>query len=138
MGCADTVLFQSKTKHPVLTRPISSPQNPFSAYPESWSPGKEEHRYHEALVHPAMSLAFQQRGMRAPKRVLLLGAGDGLAARELLMHDDDERTMHIDLVDIDDKITTLCGSREHGVPDLLELTRGSLSDPRVSDLPCNC
>ena len=47
------------------------------------------------------------------------------------MHDGDERTMHIDLVDIDDKITTLCGSREHGVPDLLELTRGSLSDPRV-------
>ena len=30
MGCADTVPFQPKTKHPVLTRPISNPQNPFS------------------------------------------------------------------------------------------------------------
>ena len=29
-GCADTVPFQPKTKHPVLTRPISNPQNPFS------------------------------------------------------------------------------------------------------------
>ena len=30
--------FQPKTKHPVLTRPISSPQKQFSA-PKFWSPG---------------------------------------------------------------------------------------------------
>lgn len=35
--------------------------------------GRDEYRYHEALVHPAMS------GPRA--RVLILGGGDGLAAR---------------------------------------------------------
>ena len=35
MGCADTVPFSVKTKHPVLTRPISSPPNPFST-PKFW------------------------------------------------------------------------------------------------------
>ena len=40
MGCADTVHFQPKTKHPVLTRPISNPQNSFSA-PKFWSPGRD-------------------------------------------------------------------------------------------------
>ena len=38
MGCADTVPFQPKTKHPVLTRPTSNPRNPFSA-PKCWGPG---------------------------------------------------------------------------------------------------
>ena len=38
MGCADTVPVQPKTKHPVLARPISNPQNAFSA-PKSWGPG---------------------------------------------------------------------------------------------------
>jgi spermidine synthase len=33
----------------------------------------DEYRYHEALVHPAMLLA------NSPKRVLVLGGGDGLA-----------------------------------------------------------
>ncbi len=38
----------------------------------------DEYRYHEPLVHPAMAAA------RSPRRVLLLGAGDGLALREIL------------------------------------------------------
>ncbi len=40
--------------------------------------GHDEQRYHEALVHPAM------RGRHA--RVLILGGGDGLAAREALRY----------------------------------------------------
>lgn len=40
--------------------------------------GGEERRYHEALVHPAMN------GPHA--RVLILGGGDGLAAREVLRY----------------------------------------------------
>ena len=35
----------------------------------------DEHRYHEALVHPAMSAS------RGAKRALILGGGDGMAAR---------------------------------------------------------
>src|SRR5438067_8571050 len=38
----------------------------------------DEYRYHEALVHPALALSSQ------PKRVLILGGGDGLAMREVL------------------------------------------------------
>ena len=38
MGCTDTVLFSTTAKHPVLTRPISSPQKPCSA-PTFWSSG---------------------------------------------------------------------------------------------------
>ncbi|MDI1242446.1 MAG: polyamine aminopropyltransferase, partial [bacterium] len=39
----------------------------------------DEYRYHEALVHPAFA-AFDG----VPKRVLVLGGGDGLALREIL------------------------------------------------------
>ena len=40
---------------------------------------RDEHRYTESLVHPALA--------RDPARwVLILGGGDGLAAREALRH----------------------------------------------------
>lgn len=78
----------------------------------------DEYRYHEALVHPAMAVA-PQRG-----NVLLLGAGDGLAVRELLAYDDIER---ITLVDLDPAVTEL--AREH--PLLRELNGDSLRDERV-------
>ena len=41
---------------------------------------QDEHRYHEALVHPAMGL------MPSARRVLVLGGGDGMAVREVLKH----------------------------------------------------
>jgi predicted membrane-bound spermidine synthase len=40
----------------------------------------DEYRYHEALVHPALILHG------APRRVLVLGGGDGLALREIFRH----------------------------------------------------
>lgn len=58
----------------------------------------DEYRYHESLVHPAMSLAHQA------KRVLIIGGGDGLSAREILRHSQVER---VDLVDLDHAITDL-------------------------------
>ena len=39
---------------------------------------RDEYRYHEALVHPAMA------AHGAPRRVLVLGGGDGMAVREVL------------------------------------------------------
>ncbi|MCO7224604.1 polyamine aminopropyltransferase [Pleionea sp. CnH1-48] len=57
---------------------------------------RDEYRYHESLVHPLMSLP----GNRS--KVLVLGGGDGLAARELLKYDDIEL---IHLVDIDPEMT---------------------------------
>ena len=41
---------------------------------------RDEYRYHEALVHPAMA------AHGAPKRVLVLGGGDGMAVREVLKY----------------------------------------------------
>lgn len=77
----------------------------------------DEHRYHEALVHPALA------GV-APRRALVLGGGDGLAVRELLKYPGLER---IDLVDLDPGMTRLFGRD----PLLVRINRGSLTDPRV-------
>ena len=78
----------------------------------------DEYRYHEALVHPAM--AFHP----TPRRVLLLGAGDGLALRELLRW---PQLRRIDLVELDPQMLRL--ARRH--PFLRRLNGDSLADPRV-------
>jgi spermidine synthase len=78
----------------------------------------DEFRYHEALVHPAMSL------VGCPRRVLVLGGGDGLAAREALKHRCLER---LDLVDLDPEMTRIFSR----LPVLLELNQKSLLDRRV-------
>ncbi|HYP52091.1 MAG TPA: polyamine aminopropyltransferase [Pyrinomonadaceae bacterium] len=82
----------------------------------------DEYRYHEALVHPAMALASE--GGRAPRRVLVLGGGDGLAVREILRHPSVES---VTLVDLDPEMTEL--SRRF--PPLAELNGRALEDPRV-------
>jgi len=79
---------------------------------------RDEYRYHESLIHPAMMLA------RTPRQVLILGGGDGLAARELLKYNDVER---ITLVDLDPAVTKLARSN----PLLLSLNQGSLDHPKV-------
>lgn len=78
----------------------------------------DEYRYHEALVHPAMSSA------RAPRRVLILGGGDGLALREVLKYRGVE---HVTLVDLDPKMTALS---ERFLP-LGALNGHAFRDPRV-------
>ncbi|MFN9745286.1 MAG: polyamine aminopropyltransferase, partial [Betaproteobacteria bacterium] len=59
---------------------------------------RDEHRYHEALVHPAMA------AHGAPRRVAILGGGDGLALREVLRYPSVEQVW---LVDLDAAITQL-------------------------------
>jgi spermidine synthase len=78
----------------------------------------DEYRYHEALVHPAMMLAG------APRRVLVLGGGDGLALREILRYPSVES---VTLVDLDPAMTHL----SQALPALADLNDHSLSDPRV-------
>jgi spermidine synthase len=78
----------------------------------------DEYRYHEALVHPAMLLANK------PRRVLVLGGGDGLALREILKY---PSVTQVTLVDLDPDMTML-SSR---FPLLAELNQRSLSDNRV-------
>lgn len=78
----------------------------------------DEERYHEPLVHPALSLAGHRQ------EVLILGGGDGLAAREVLKY---RAVSRLTLVDLDPAMTELAASH----PVLVRLNNDALSDPRV-------
>jgi spermidine synthase len=76
----------------------------------------DEWIYHELLVHPACVIHGD------PRRVVVLGGGDGCALRELLRY---RQLEEIVLVDIDKDVLTV--SKEQ----LRSINRGALSDPRV-------
>lgn len=80
----------------------------------------DEYRYHEALVHPAFAAYTGE-----PKRVLVLGGGDGLALREILKYPSVET---VDLVDLDPMMTGL----SKAFPALGELNKHAFDDPRVT------
>jgi len=79
----------------------------------------DEYRYHEALVHPAFA-AFSGD----PRRVLILGGGDGLALREVLKY---PSVKYVHLVDLDPDMTKVSTT----VPALGELNAHAFADPRV-------
>lgn len=78
----------------------------------------DEYRYHEALVHPTLS------SLEAPKNVLVLGGGDGLAVREILKYPSIDKVV---LVDLDAAMTKLFSSQEM----LTSINHSSLSDKKV-------
>jgi spermidine synthase len=80
---------------------------------------RDEYRYHEALVHPALSLSGQA------KNVLILGGGDGLALREVLRW---PGVSAVTLVDLDPKMTNL----SRAFHKLAELNGHSFDDPRLT------
>lgn len=80
---------------------------------------KDEYRYHEALVHPPMTM------LSNPENVLVLGGGDGLAVREILRY---ASVKSVTLVDLDPAITSLASNFQP----LVDLNGDSLSDPRVT------
>lgn len=82
----------------------------------------DEHRYHEALVMYPMAYAA-----RPIKRVLLLGAGDGLAIKQLLKF---QHIEEIILVDLDERVVELAKSN----PYLTDLNMDALNDARVTTI----
>lgn len=80
---------------------------------------RDEYRYHEALVWPVLGRVAN------PAQVLILGGGDGLAAREVLR---DGRVRHVQLVDLDPEMTRLFRQ----TPQLAALNAHSLSSPRLT------
>lgn len=76
----------------------------------------DEAVYHEALVHPAMLLHPD------PRRVLIMGGGEGATAREILRHGCVEQVV---MVDIDEAFVALC--REHAPG----WSAGAFDDPRL-------
>ena len=79
----------------------------------------DEYRYHECLVHVPMAYAEQH------SEILIMGGGDGLAARELLKYPE---VKHITLIDLDKGMTDLCSQDSR----MTALNGGSLTDARVT------
>ncbi|WP_084584336.1 polyamine aminopropyltransferase [Sphingomonas azotifigens] len=80
---------------------------------------RDEYRYHEALVQPVLGRVAN------PRNVLILGGGDGLAAREVLRHPE---VRHLTLVDLDDEMTGLFSKTAM----LTALNKGALTDRRMT------
>jgi len=115
----DEVVFSETTayQHIVLTK---SSQGKLRCYINGHLQFDEndEYIYHEQLVHPVMQLCDQ------PRNILILGGGDGLAAREVLKYPFVEK---ITLVDIDPVMTDLASTH----PDFIAMSEGSLLSSKV-------
>jgi spermidine synthase len=79
---------------------------------------RDEYRYHEALVHPALA------SLPWARHVLVLGGGDGLALREILRY---PNVRSVTLVDLDPAMTGAFTRRA----ELAALNRHAFADPRV-------
>lgn len=81
----------------------------------------DEDKYHEPLIHPPMYLANNK------KSILILGGGEGLAAREVLKYDEVKKVI---VVDLDPVMTDL--SIHH--PIITGINQNSMTDIRVNTL----
>ncbi len=115
---ADEIIFARDTRyqHIVLTRFKDDIRLFLNSHLQFSS--RDEYRYHEALIHPGLS------AIPAPRRVLVLGGGDGLAVREILKYPQVES---ITLVDLDPEMTHLFSTH----PMLTGLNQKSFQSPRV-------
>jgi len=115
---ADEIIFarDSRYQHMVLTRFKDDLRLFLNSHLQFSS--RDEYRYHEALVHPGLA------AVAAPRRVLVLGGGDGLAVREILKYPQIES---VTLVDLDPEMTKVFSTN----PMLTALNQKSLISPRV-------
>jgi spermidine synthase len=115
---ADEIIFARDThyQHMVLTRFKDDLRLFLNSHLQFSS--RDEYRYHEALVHPGLA------AVPVPRHVLVLGGGDGLAAREILKYPQVES---ITLVDLDPEMTSLFSTN----PMLTQLNQKSLLSPRL-------
>lgn len=116
---ADEVIYAKQTSYQRIV--VTKSQQSFQLFLNGnlQFASADEYRYHEALVHPAFA-ASERRA-----KVLVLGGGDGLAAREILRYPEVES---ITLVDIDPGMTAFARSFEM----LRKLNKNSLHDPKVN------
>jgi spermidine synthase len=115
---ADEIIFARDTRyqHLVLTRFKDDLRLFLNSHLQFSS--RDEYRYHEALIHPGLA------SVPTPRRVLVLGGGDGLAVREILKYPQIESVM---LVDLDSEMTKLFST--HAL--LTQLNQKSLQSPRL-------
>jgi spermidine synthase len=117
----DQVIYSEQTPYQkiVMTRSATTREQKVYIDGNIQFSSRDEYRYHENLVHPVLAI----EGVR--KNVLILGGGDGLAAREVLKYQDVEL---IHLVDIDPEMIRV--SKE--LPVLRRLNKDSLSAKRLT------
>jgi spermidine synthase len=115
----DRILFAQTTPHQriVVTGGADTPLRLYLNGNLQFS-ARDEYRYHEALVHPALA------AHGAARRVLVLGGGDGMAVREVLRHPGVEQ---VTLVELDPAMTRLFSTE----PLLRRLNGAALAAPRV-------
>ncbi len=115
----DKIIYQEQTKFQKIV--ITQWKNNYWLYlngQEQFST-YDEQRYHESLVHPAVNCFYNC------ENVLILGGGDGLAAREVLKY---KNIKKIDLVDLDPKMTEL--AKTH--PVLTAINKGSMNSEKIN------
>jgi len=88
---------------------------------------KDENRYHENLVHPAMKFRSMTNAGQTPLDVLVLGGGDGMAVREIRKY---PNINSITLVELDPAMINL--ATQH--PKLLEFNDSSLIGGNIRTL----
>lgn len=114
----DRVVYSEQSKYQKIVLTYSGDDYWFFLNGHQQLSTADEALYHEPLVHPVMHLH------EAPKSVLVLGGGDGVAVRELLKYPNLEKIV---LVDLDPRVTTL--AQNH--PILLGINDDALNHPMV-------
>ncbi len=115
---ADPIIYEQQTKYQKII--ITKEQGDTRLYLDGnlQFSSTDEDRYHETLVHPTAALAGH------PSNALILGGGDGLAARELLKY---KSISNITLVDLDPAMTHLAKTNK----DLVRLNKHSMTNHRM-------
>lgn len=114
----DTVIYSTSTPYQRIVITSNSKDLRLFLNGNLQFSSRDEYRYHEALIHPAMA------SIKEPQDILVLGGGDGLAVRELLKY---PSVRTITLVDLDKKMTDLFKTQNI----LTSLNKNSLNDPKV-------
>ena len=119
MAYQDTVIFSKSSPYQriVLTRSTRDLKLFLNGNLQFSS--ADEYRYHESLVHPAMS------AIKNPQHILVMGGGDGMAVREILKY---PSVKTVQLVDLDKAMTQLFTTNQM----LTKLNDSSLLSPLVT------
>lgn len=117
----DEVVYSEQTPYQklVVTRSTTTREQRLYIDGHIQFSSRDEYRYHEYLVHPALSTPG------TVENVLVLGGGDGLAVREILKHD---HVKLIHLVDIDPEMLRLGAE----LPMLKRLNNKSMSSDKLT------
>ena len=119
MRYKDRVIYSKQTKYQKLVITQSNEDYWLFINGNQQLSTVDEIMYHEPLVHPLLQLYPN------PRDILILGGGDGCAAREILKYD---AVQHITLVDLDPEMTRI--ALEH--PVLSEINQHAMEHEKVS------